>query len=456
MFCDHVALPDNDYTHHMTPTWYDPIATLGFVAGHTSTVRLITIVYIAAYRHPLVGAKSFMTLDHLSGGRVIVGVGAGHVKGEFEALDIDFESRGERTNECIDVFRAAFASTYSSFSGKHFNYDEMGLAPRPDQEHIPIWIGGSTKPALRRVAERGDGWIPQGTPRAQMRACLDYLLSYKDKVRPDAELDLGMMSEAIYVGTPTWDVGEGRLTGSPDRIAESLREAYAIGCNVLAPQLPVTGSRRVLRSAGRIRPRRRTAARPLMRAVRIASGAPVVVDVDEPAGDGVMLEVVSSSICGTDVGLLGMGMEGFTLGHEVAGSVDGVPYAVEPTIWCGTCPECRAGHTQRCVGEHRNLGIFSRRRSLRPDPGSHRVPGRPSRRPRCGRRLPGRTGLGGLARGATGRHPSRGAGGGGRRRLDRPPGRGRRLLPRPRSGDRGSPWPSTGGRGGIRRRWAVR
>jgi threonine dehydrogenase-like Zn-dependent dehydrogenase len=95
-----------------------------------------------------------------------------------------------------------------------------------------------------------------------------------------------------------------------------------------------------------------------MRAVRITSGAPVVVDVDEPAGDGVMLEVVSSSICGTDVGLLSMGMEGFTLGHEFAGSVDGVPYAVEPTIWCGTCPECRAGHTQRCTGEHRNLGIF--------------------------------------------------------------------------------------------------
>jgi probable F420-dependent oxidoreductase len=231
--CDHVGLPDNDYTHHMTPTWYDPIATLGFVAGHTSAVRLITTVYIAAYRHPLVSAKSFLTLDHLSGGRLIVGVGAGHVKTEFEALDIDFESRGERTNECIDAYRGAFSSTYSSFSGKHFNYDEMGLAPRPDQEHIPIWIGGSTKPALRRVAERGDGWIPQGTPRAQMQPCLDYIRAHRDKVRPDADLDLGWMPPAIYVGTPTWDVGEGRLTGSPDRIAASLREAYQLGCNVL-------------------------------------------------------------------------------------------------------------------------------------------------------------------------------------------------------------------------------
>jgi 2-desacetyl-2-hydroxyethyl bacteriochlorophyllide A dehydrogenase len=95
-----------------------------------------------------------------------------------------------------------------------------------------------------------------------------------------------------------------------------------------------------------------------MRAVRIAQGEPVLVEVDEPAGDGVMLEVASSSICGTDVGLLGMGMEGFTLGHEFAGWVDGVPYAVEPVVWCGACEQCLAGYTQRCVGEHRNLGIF--------------------------------------------------------------------------------------------------
>jgi probable F420-dependent oxidoreductase len=231
--CDHVAVPDNDYARHMTPTWYDPVATLSYVAAHTSTVRLLSVVYIASYRHPLVSAKSFMTLDHLSGGRVILGVGAGHVQAEFEALGIDFATRGPRTDECIDAIRGAFTSTYSRFSGTFFDYDEIGLAPRPAQDAIPIWIGGSKKPALRRVAERGDGWIPQGTPRAQMRACLDYLLAHRDKVRPEATLDLGLMPEALYVGTPTWDVGPNRLTGSPERIAESLREAYDLGCNVL-------------------------------------------------------------------------------------------------------------------------------------------------------------------------------------------------------------------------------
>ena len=231
--CDHVAVPDNDYARHLTPTWYDPIATMGFLAAHTSTIRLITTVYIAAYRHPLVAAKSFLTLDHLSGGRVVVGVGAGHIRAEFEALGIDFATRGERTNECIDALRAAFTDTYSKFSGTFFAYDEIGLAPRPAQEHIPIWVGGSSKPALRRVAERGDGWIPQGTPRAQMPACLDYIRTHRDNVRPDATLDLGWMPEWLYVGTPIWDVGPGRLTGPPDQIAESLREIYELGCNVL-------------------------------------------------------------------------------------------------------------------------------------------------------------------------------------------------------------------------------
>jgi probable F420-dependent oxidoreductase len=217
----------------MTPTWYDPIATLGFLAAHTSRVRLLTSVYIPAYRHPLVSAKSFVTLDHLSGGRVIAGVGAGHVASEFAALGIDFATRGARLDESIDAMRAAFDAEYSSFSGRFFAYGEVGISPRPAQGHLPIWIGGSGEPALRRVAERGDGWIPQGTPRSRMRECVDTIRRHADVVRPGAELDLGFMSEWIYVGTPSWDLGGFKLTGTSEQIAESLREANDFGCNVL-------------------------------------------------------------------------------------------------------------------------------------------------------------------------------------------------------------------------------
>ena len=95
-----------------------------------------------------------------------------------------------------------------------------------------------------------------------------------------------------------------------------------------------------------------------MRAVRITEDGPSIVEVDEPVGDGVLMRVAASSICGTDVGLAAMGLSGFTLGHEFAGFVNGVPYAVEPTNFCGACDQCVAGQTQRCVGEHTNLGIL--------------------------------------------------------------------------------------------------
>jgi threonine dehydrogenase-like Zn-dependent dehydrogenase len=96
-----------------------------------------------------------------------------------------------------------------------------------------------------------------------------------------------------------------------------------------------------------------------MRAVRNTDSGPALVDVDEPDGDGALLTIVSSSVCGTDIGLVAMGSTGYTLGHEFAGlAEDGRAYAVEPSLSCGTCPECRSGQTQRCVGSHTNLGIF--------------------------------------------------------------------------------------------------
>jgi 2-desacetyl-2-hydroxyethyl bacteriochlorophyllide A dehydrogenase len=95
-----------------------------------------------------------------------------------------------------------------------------------------------------------------------------------------------------------------------------------------------------------------------MRAVRSTSEGPAVVQVEEPTGDGALLEVASSSICGTDLSFFGLGPLDFTFGHEFAGFVDGVAYAVEPTLYCGVCAQCRSGFTQRCTGEHSNLGIF--------------------------------------------------------------------------------------------------
>ena len=128
---DHVAIPDNDYAAHMSTTWYDTVATLSYLAARTSTVNLASVVWIAAYRHPLQTAKSFATLDHLSGGRAILGVGAGHVEAEFEALGVDFEARGRLLDEILEAVRGAFAGRYVSHSGEAFSYADMGVGPAP-------------------------------------------------------------------------------------------------------------------------------------------------------------------------------------------------------------------------------------------------------------------------------------------------------------------------------------
>ncbi len=226
--CDHIAIP-RAYADAMSTTWFNPIATLGFLAAHTTRTRLMTNVFVAPYRHPLDTAKAFATLDALSGGRVILGVGAGHVAGEFEALGLAFAERGRLLDRAIDGVLAAWSDEFVG---------DVGLRPRPVQQpRPPIWVGGSSRPALRRVAERGDGWIPQGTPRADMPGQIAYMLEHRDRVRPGAEIEIGVITEHCYVGDPGWDAGPDTLVGSSEKIAESLNEFGAMGVSHLQVRL---------------------------------------------------------------------------------------------------------------------------------------------------------------------------------------------------------------------------
>ncbi len=226
--CDHVAVPP-PLDAHMGTTWYETVATLGWIAALTRNVRIMSHVLVASYRHPLVAAKSFMTLDELSGGRAILGVGAGHVEGEFALLGLDFEGRGRATDEAIDVMRAALVDEYPDVETASFAIHGGGMAPRPRQPNLPIWIGGSTKAALRRAAARGDGWLPQGTPRAEMPAQIEYLLAQRRQLRGDDPIDLGTISEVLYIGDPAWDAGPATLSGSPGFLAERLRQFAEMG-----------------------------------------------------------------------------------------------------------------------------------------------------------------------------------------------------------------------------------
>ncbi len=224
--CDHIAIP-SDKAPAMGTQWWDTVATMGWLAGITDQIRLLSHVYVPAYRHPLQVAKAFATLDVVSNGRIIMGVGAGHVEGEFEVLGVPFAERGKLLDESIDALRAAFAEDWPTLPGPRWPAADLGQHPRPIQEDgPPIWVGGSSPAAIRRAAQRGDGWLPQGPVTAEIVAKIHELRGAAGRHDP---FDLGALIGPTYVGDPDWDLGEPALTGSPDKLAHVLKKFAGLG-----------------------------------------------------------------------------------------------------------------------------------------------------------------------------------------------------------------------------------
>ncbi|MFJ4582127.1 LLM class F420-dependent oxidoreductase [Streptomyces echinatus] len=227
--CDHVGVPRR-LAPAMSTVWYDPVATLAHLAAVTERVRLLSHVAVVGLRHPLLTAKQYATLDHLSGGRLLLGVGAGHVREEFEALGVDFERRGAVLDEVVDALRAALGpEEFPEHHGKHYDFAGLGQRPRPAQPHVPLWVGGSSPAAVRRAALKGDGWLPQGDPRDRLPAQIARIRRLRDEAGLDGEYTVGAIAEPLYVGRPGWDTGRRTLTGTPEEIAESLRAYRAMG-----------------------------------------------------------------------------------------------------------------------------------------------------------------------------------------------------------------------------------
>ncbi|MEU8892254.1 LLM class F420-dependent oxidoreductase [Streptomyces sp. NPDC048442] len=227
--CDHVAIPRR-LADAMSTVWYDPVATLAYLAAVTERVQLLSHVAVVGLRHPLASAKQYATLDHLSGGRLILGVGAGHVEEEFVALGADFAGRGAVLDESIDALRAALGrEEFPEFAGERFSFSGLGQKPRPARERVPVWVGGSSPAAVRRAAVRGDGWLPQGDPRDRLPAQIAKLRRLREEAGNSGPIEIGAIAEPLYVGEAGWDVGRRTLSGKPDAIAESLRAYRAMG-----------------------------------------------------------------------------------------------------------------------------------------------------------------------------------------------------------------------------------
>jgi probable F420-dependent oxidoreductase len=238
MIADHIVFPvtiKSKYPYTVSGAFpgqgdaLEQLSLMAFVAGKTRSLRLISSVMILPYRNPVVTAKMLATIDVLSRGRVTVGVGVGWLREEFEALGApDFDRRGAVSDEYLRIFKALWTQDPASYHGPFYRFDSVRCLPHPVQKpHPPIWVGGHSKAALRRVARLGDGWHPVGANPAvplrppELRALLDELRRLTEAERRD------FSTLTISYKAPIYDSGQGVDGGTERRPFSGSQQAIA-------------------------------------------------------------------------------------------------------------------------------------------------------------------------------------------------------------------------------------
>jgi probable F420-dependent oxidoreductase len=259
------------FTDHPAPTqrWLDagghdaldPFVAMGFAAARTTTLRLIPNIVVLPYRNPFAVAKSGATLDLLSGGRFTLAVGVGYLKREFAALGVDYDERTALFDEALEVIRTIWTTDDVSVEGRHFSARGITAHPRPvSQPHPPIWIGGNSAAARRRVVLHGDGWCPFPAPRELARtartAPIDSMERLGDGIddlrrRFDAA---GRDFSAIDVVFTNFDGGSpGRDDFNADAYLSGVEKLAALGVTWLHVALPGDTVAHVLETIERFR-----------------------------------------------------------------------------------------------------------------------------------------------------------------------------------------------------------
>lgn len=242
---EHVVLPEPRTPESPIPAstpLLDPAIALAHLASHTTSIRLATGIIILPQRSPAVLAKELASLDVLSGGRLIFGLGTGYIPKEFAAVGVPFEERGARTDEAIDAIRSLWVDATPHYVGKYFRVVEVDAYPRPIQKpHPPIVVGGMSAPAFRRALGQGNGWYGFALDVAATKRCIDAIREAEKEIeRPEA---LGKLEISITPAVPLdrdtveryADLGVDRLIpiiGGPDgdslvSLIETTAEAVA-------------------------------------------------------------------------------------------------------------------------------------------------------------------------------------------------------------------------------------
>ena len=202
---EHVAIPvkhtpypgskDGQMAGGDTVAIPDPLIPLAYVAAITKTIKLATGILILPQRHPIYTAKEVATVDVLSGGRVILGIGSGWMKEEFESLGIDFHKRGAMTDEAIQSLRALWHDGTSAFHGKHFNFGPLHSYPKPVRHDVPIHVGGHSPAAARRAGRYGDGFFPTVANPEKLKELFEIVKAEAEKAdRDPSKIEFTAMS----------------------------------------------------------------------------------------------------------------------------------------------------------------------------------------------------------------------------------------------------------------------
>jgi probable F420-dependent oxidoreductase len=247
---DHVIVPRDisvpypytvDGKYPGTGYHLETVVTMGFLAGATKRIRLVTSVMILPYRNPIVTAKMLASLDVLSNGRVIVGAGVGWMKEEFDNLQAPpFQERGTVTDEYIRAFRELWTSDNPTFNGKHCKFSNIVFLPKPVQKAgIPIWIGGHSKQAIRRAGQLGDGWHPiGGVPTIPLepedvKKDMAALAEFAHKAGRDPKTIRVALKGSLFDKEKKIAGRRRRFMGTADEIAADIRDYRAAGVDTM-------------------------------------------------------------------------------------------------------------------------------------------------------------------------------------------------------------------------------
>jgi probable F420-dependent oxidoreductase len=217
--------------------YFHPLSMLSFLAARTTTITLGTSVMVLPYHNPIELAKYSATLDQLSGGRFILGIGAGGTREESDALGLDFHRRGAIANEMMRVMRELWTSEMPAFRGANWRFDNLRFSPKPVQRPLPMWVGGASPGAMKRAATLGDGWHPNGLLPENYRAGAAQI----KEMAAAAGRDQGQISLSVRANIRLNPLAGGatpsRFDGSSQQMVDAIGDYARMGVEhvVLAP-----------------------------------------------------------------------------------------------------------------------------------------------------------------------------------------------------------------------------